>query len=418
MATLKTGYATALKTILDTTPLPAVQTVPLQYGIGRIAAENIYASVNAPSADSSLMDGYAVSLSNLTDNDQQDQVLLRLDGNSAAGQETVRPVLPGNAMRILTGGRIPEGADAVIAEEDTQVSDGQISVNIPVEKGQHILRQGHDIRIGALIVSQGKVLTPGDIGYLTTGGAQKIKVFQPPKVAIIATGDEILLPGQPLTPGKLYASNMLTSHSWCRYYGMDTSLKICKDHPDDLEKCLQQAAQNHDAVITSGGAWTGDRDLTAKCLEKLGWEQYFHRLRLGPGKAAGFGLLNRTPVFILPGGPPSNLVGFLGLALPGLLKMSGFQNHSLPQIPVTLAAAVKSRSDWTHAEFGGLETTDRGILFNPIPKRGSRLKSIASAQALMMIPEGISQVHNGEAAMAYDLRIHSAALVTMDRTDD
>lgn len=405
MTKTETGYIQALDTILDTISPLGTRTIRLQDGVGSIAAEDVISKADAPSADASLMDGYAFDASCLPGGNDARTVRLAISGKAAAGQDKVGPLPAGAAMRVLTGARIPAGANTVVAEEDVQVAGNEILLPGPVGQGQHILDKGRDIRTGALIIKKGETLTPGLIGYLTTGGCREVRVYQRPRVAIIATGDELLLPGAPLTPGKLYASNMLALNSWCRHFGMAVSLEIAGDNRADIENHLQTAVNAHDVVLTSGGAWTGDRDLTAKCLSGLGWKKCFHRLRLGPGKAAGFGLLHQKPVFILPGGPPSNLVGFLTLALPGLMKLCGFKTPGLPRIPARTARAVQSRHDWTHAEFGQLETTAAGMVFHPILKKGSRLKSIAEAQALLLIPEGVSQIDKKEAVMAYDLRI-------------
>ena len=405
MTASKTGYAKAFATTIEKIAPLATEPVSLQDCVGRVTAENVYSKVDAPSADSSLKDGYAINASHILDGQADQPVRLPLLGSSAAGQDIVTPIPAGTAMRILTGARIPSGADTVVAEEFVQVTGKDILLTPPIKKGQDILPKGNDIKTGDQIVKKGRLLTPGMIGYLTTGGCRQIKAYKQPKVAIIATGDEILLPGSPLTPGKLYASNILTVNGWCRHFGMTTSLEISKDNQTDLENCLQHAQQHHDAVITSGGAWTGDKDLTARTLGHLGWEKCFHRIRLGPGKAVGFGLLNQTPVFILPGGPPSNLVTFLTLALPGLLKLAGFKKPGLPQIPARLSQTVKSQEDWTHAEFGTLEKTESEFLFHPIPRRGSRLKSIATAQGLLLIPEGASTMKKDDAVLVYDLRL-------------
>ena len=154
-----------------------------------------------------------------------------------------------------------------------------------------------------------------------------VPVFRKPVVGIIGTGDEIVEPGNPLAEGKLYASNIITLAGWCNRYKMKTRMTIVKDDYDALFNALKILSEETDAVITSGGAWTGDHDMVAQVLEGLGWEEVFHRIRIGPGKAVGFGMLNKKPVFILPGGPPSNLMGFLQIALPGLLALSGHANQ-------------------------------------------------------------------------------------------
>jgi molybdopterin molybdotransferase len=169
---------------------------------------------------------------------------------------------------------------------------------------------------------------------------------------------------------------------------MQTHLDIVRDEPDRIYRTLVRRADTVDAIVTSGGAWTGDRDLMAQILERMGWKQVFHRIRIGPGKAVGFGLLNGKPVFILPGGPPSNLMGFLQIALPGLLKLAGHRLTGLPTANVRLSSELIGRdTDWTQFRYGKLEQGSDVPIFHYL-KGKSRLQSMAEAQAIVVIPEG------------------------------
>jgi len=147
--------------------------------------------------------------------------------------------------------------------------------------------------------------------------------------------------------------------------------------------------------VTSGGAWTSDRDLLAKVLADLGWEKIYHRVRLGPGKAVGFGVLKGKPVFILPGGPPSNLMAFLLLALPGLARLSGTAPPPLRKIGAILKTTVSGQIDWTQAIFGIFEKGPEGLRFNP-KKNRSRLKGMGTADGVLLIPEGETRIEGGE----------------------
>lgn len=358
---------------------------------GYVAAEDIVARADSPSVSTSLKDGYAVRAEDMAAADDGRAASLRIIGSVAAGHQAVDAVEPGTAVRVLTGAPLPAQADTIVAEEFTSLSsNGHIRVTTPTVKGRNILRKGSDTTRGAVLLRAGQIMTPGRIGLLAAGGHQNLRVFQKPGIAIIATGDEILLPGQPLEDGKLYASNMLTLNGWCRHFGFATMMDVVGDDAPALRKRIAQAVSEQDAIVTSGGAWSGDKDMMARVLEELGWEKIYHRVRLGPGKAVGFGLLAGKPVFILPGGPPSNLVAFLELALPALLGLGGHRDAGLRQVAARLAEPVSGQVDWTQAIFGSLQNREDGFHFQPHGRPSSRLQSMAEAQGLLLIPEGVA----------------------------
>jgi len=180
----------------------------------------------------------------------------------------------------------------------------------------------------------------------------------------------------------------MTINAWCERYRMKTLMAVARDDFDTLTSTLKTRSADADAVITSGGAWTGECDLVVQVLEGLGWQQYFHHIRIGPGKAVGFGMLDRKPVFILPGGPPSNLIGFLEIALPGLLALAGYAMCGLPKNHARLAADLEGRErDWTRFFFGRLTEEDGSPVFHPL-HGSSRLRDMAEAEAIVCIPEG------------------------------
>jgi molybdopterin molybdotransferase len=389
------GYKEALNLLFESIkPVPAEQ-VSLIHAIGCIVASDLISHVDSPTQDASLKDGYAVLSGEVANALPEAPVRLRLSGYLAAGDEKTIKLTPGTTVQVLTGARIPEGADAVVAEEFTTPEGTDIIVKAHAEPGRNILPHGNDVAIGKIVVKSGRLITPGLAGLLAAAGHSAIPVHKKPQVGIISTGDEIVAPGNPLPKGKLYASNMVTLAAWCVKYGMKTQMSIAMDNHKSLLDTLKTMVEDTDAVITSGGAWTGDRDLVAHVLENMGWEQKFHRIRIGPGKAVGFGILAGKPVFILPGGPTSNLMGFFQIALPGLLAMSGHSNPGLPATNARLASNLLGReSDWTHFFFGVLQETDGLPVFHPV-KHKSRLQSIADATAIASIQEGQMQIAAG-----------------------
>ena len=395
MKGMNIGLKEALSlTIRAIKPLPA-EDVSLVDSIDRTAALDLNALVDSPSLDASSKDGYAVLSHDVAHATVEKPVRLRLLGSIEAGCESNIQIKPGTTARILTGARIPTGADAVVAEEFVKQGDKDIFVEIFAEPGRNILPHGKDVSLNKCILRSGQQISPGMAGFIAAAGHSMVPVFRNPVVGIIGTGDEIVEPGKPLSEGKLYASNIVTLAGWCSKYKMKTRMRIVRDDYDAILKELKMLSEGTDAIITSGGAWTGDRDMVAQVLEGLGWKEMFHRIRIGPGKAVGFGILDEKPVFILPGGPTSNLMGFLQIALPGLLALSGHSSPGLQRINARLGSDLRGRElDWTNFFFGILEYEKGLPTFFPIKKR-SRLSSIADAKAVAAIPEGEEYISKG-----------------------
>lgn len=395
MKNLSIGLEKALSITLENIkPLPA-ENVELVACVDRVAGADLYALVDSPSMDASLKDGYAVLSHEVADAAPDRPVRLKMTGYLAAGAEKNIELKLGTAVRVLTGARIPAGADAVVAEEFVKPEENDVLIENFAEPGRNILPRGSDVSAGKCIIRSGRTISSGMAGLLAAAGHSTVPVIRNPTVGIIGTGDEIVAPGEPLAEGKLYASNVMTLAAWCSRYRMKSLMTVVHDDFDTISSTLSAVAGEADAVITSGGAWVSDRDMVAQALEGLGWKELFHRIRIGPGKAVGFGILHSKPVFILPGGPSSNLMGFLQIALPGLLAMAGHSDPGLPRTYARLGSDLEGRvSDWTHFFFGTLEEKDGLPVFHPL-KGASRLRSIADAQAIAAIPEGQDYLTEG-----------------------
>lgn len=389
------GLKEALRLTLENIePLPA-ENATLADCVDRVAASDLFALVDSPSMDVSRKDGYAVLSREVAGATCVDPVRLQLLGSMAAGGKGDIHLGPGTTVRVLTGARIPPGADAVIAEEFTKQEGRHVLIEAPAGTVRNILPRGGDVASGRQVLQSGRRISPSMAGLLAAAGHSEAPVFKNPVVGIIGTGDEIVEAGKALKEGELYASNIVTLAGWCNKYKMNPRTAIVKDDYNAILNALKTFSSETDALITSGGAWTGDRDMVAQVLEDLGWKKVFHRVRMGPGKAVGFGMLDKKPVFILPGGPPSNLMGFLQIALPGLLALCGHVNPGLPGIKARLASKLKGGdTDWTDFFFGTLEFNGELPAFHPMQKR-SRLNSIAEAAAIISIPEGQDNLPEG-----------------------
>lgn len=273
-------------------------------------------------------------------------------------------------------------------------------MRIDARPGRNILPKGSDIVAGEPLFPAGLRLRPTQVGLLAAAGYASARVYRRPRVAVIATGDEVVAPGMPLQHGKLFASNLVTLAAWCAHYGMQASTQVAPDNADSIQAAFEEAIATHDAIVTSGGAWKGERDLVARVLDELGWTRYYHRVRLGPGKAVGFGLLQGKPVFCLPGGPPSNHAAFMTLALPGLMKLAGDASPGLPRQVVELAGDLDGQEDWTQCIHGRLEQRGDTVLFHSLKQMASRLGMMAQADSLVLIPAGVAHIPAGTRLLA------------------
>ncbi len=389
------GLKEALSLTLDGIGRLKPVLMPVHEACGHVAARDITAMVDCPSATSSLRDGYAVVSRDVAKASPENGIPLKITGTLSAGDPTQKTVRPGEAVQVLTGAVIPKGADAVVSVEFTETRGDRVICHRDAPPGCNLLFQGSDVAKGGLIMNRGEVLTPALTGLLAAGGRDRVSVYPSPRVAVCATGDEVIAPGRSLKPGQLYASNIVTLYSWLRHFNMSGETAVVRDRPHDLKETFQKLLSRNDVLLTSGGAWKSERDLTTKILDEMGWEMLFHRVRIGPGKAVALGILEGKPVFCLPGGPPSNEMAFLQIALPGLLKMAGKPSTPFEIRKFRLAEEVSGDVTWTQFLQASLEKRDKE--WWAVPHRmKSRIQSQARAKALIGIPEGVHRLASGE----------------------
>jgi molybdopterin molybdotransferase len=371
--------------------------VSLEDATGRILSRHVSARVDSPSADVSLKDGYAVRSIDTAHASMQRPARLRVAGSRFAGEGGETKTPPGACVQITSGATLPEDADAVVAIEHCTKTPEGIQIPETVSPGLNVLIRGSDIAAATTLGEPGDWLSPGMVGWLAAAGLERVPVVRLPEVSLVATGDEVVAPGAPLQPGQLYASNLVTLSAWLRAFGINTAMEIVPDRREQIEQELPRALEGRDVLLTSGGAWGSERDLVVDCLEELGWQRVFHRVRIGPGKAVGFGLLAGRPVFCLPGGPPSNEMAFLQLALPGILRMAGWRRPPFPSVRARLTEPVQGREiDWTQLKRGKL-SQGRDGLFRVTPYRPrSRLESMALADCLIVVPEGAERLETDQ----------------------
>ncbi len=392
------GYREACD-IIEANVSPAGEEVlPINRCVGRVVAANLAAQVSYPSIDVSLKDGFAVHSADVVYADRRKPVCLKVVGSVFAGDKYEGYVKDGCAVKVCSGSPIPDGADAVVAGEFCEEGSMQdVFIKADAGPGRNILRSGVEVEAGATIVRSGERLLPGYLGLAAAAGVSQIRVHRQPCVAIISIGDEVVAPGKRLHIGQLYASNLVTMEAWLASFGISCVTSVVIDHESAIREELQKHLPDVDAILTSGGAWGSERDLVIGTLNGLRWQKLFHYVRMGPGKGIAFGLWENVPVFCLPGGPASNEMAFLQLALPALLRMGGETRHPLQTVPARLMEDVKGRHlAWTEFKDAVVILDGEGRYRVALYKNGSRLQAIASASGLICIPEGKESLHSGD----------------------
>lgn len=361
----------------------AAETVALAEAAGRVLARGVTARLTQPPADVSAMDGYAVRAA-----DAAEGARLTVIGAAPAGRPFAGTVGAGQAVRIFTGGFIPAGADAVLLQEDAEAADGQVLVKEAVRVGRHIRRRGLDFAEGAEVLPAGRRLTPRDIGLAAASNNPWLAVHRKPRIGILATGDEIALPGDPIPPGGIVSSNAHAIAALIRARGGDPV--VLPIAPDDARAIAGVAATAHafDMLVTTGGASVGEHDLIQTALGTEGFELGFWKIAMRPGKPLIWGHLGRTPVLGLPGNPVSALVCGVLFLIPALDRMSGLPGAAPPMRRVLTGAPLAEndrRADYLRATVsfdkeGRMRVTPAAV------QDSSMMGTLARADALVMRP--------------------------------
>ncbi len=392
------GYREAFNLVGSNVRPVGVEEIPLDLCAGRVVAEDMVAQVSYPSSDVSLKDGFAVKSEDVADASRRRPVRLRVAGSVFAGSKFEGEVQRGNAVKVCSGAPIPLGADAVVSGEFCEeVSPEEVYIRADAENGRNVLRAGGEVKAGATIVSSGGRLVPGYLGLAAAAGISCVSIYRRPRVAVVGVGDEVVAPGAELRPGQLYASNLVTIAAWLASFNVPCVTSVVRDNEADIKKELLSHLPGVDAILTSGGAWGSERDLVIGTLDGLGWREVFHHVRMGPGKGIAFGLWEDKPVFCLPGGPASNEMAFLQLALPGILRMGGEDRHPLLTVSARLTENLKGRHRaWTEFKDATLSRDRGGNYTVELYRNRSRLQAIASANSLVCIPEGTESLRAGD----------------------
>ena len=331
----------ARRRILDGfAPLPAEQ-VSLANALGRVLVHDIASRRTQPPSAVSAMDGYAVRAGDVADA----PVALQIIGQAPAGGAYGGIVGTGECVRIFTGGPVPRGADAIVIQEDTDADGDRVTVKAAVPEGHYIRPAGLDFSAGEICLKAGRILSARDIGLAAAMNVPWLMVHRRPRVAILATGDEVVMPGDPLGPNQIVSSNGLSLGAFVQARGgTPVQLGIAPDNRDALA-AMAAGARGADLLVTTGGVSVGEHDLVHSVLSEAGLELDFWRIAMRPGKPLLFGRIGDTPVLGLPGNPVSSLICAIVFMVPALDRMQGVATVARPRHTVRLAVPLRQNDE-------------------------------------------------------------------------
>jgi len=383
-------FADALQRIIESAPLMASERVDLALGIGRVLAEDLMAGAALPGFDYSAMDGYAVALSAFTGAGPWS---LPVRGESRAGA-LAAPLVPNHACRIFTGAPLPEGANAVVMQEDVTRTDDVATFVVAPPLGAHIRRRGEDLAQGALALGKGTRLTPFQIGLAAAVDRSELLVARRPRVAILCTGEELRSPGSPATPGSIPDSN---GPSLAAMVAAAGAIPVLAPRTGDTlaatEAALRGALRSCDLLLTVGGVSVGEHDLVRAALANVGAELEFWKVKIRPGKPLAFGRHGETLILGLPGNPVSAQITFALFGMPLLRAMQGDRNP----IPARGRARLQNALRQNPGRTGFYRAQLQGDLAIAASNQASgSAASLAHADALLILPAESTGLAAGE----------------------
>ena len=378
---------------LDPEPTDLLET------LGATLAEDVVADRDVPPFRNSAMDGYAVRGVDVA----TAPVQLRVTGDIAAGATPTGSVGAGEAMRIMTGAPMPDGADTIVRVEDTDNRTDTVTITAATRPGTSVRAAGEDLRQGETILRRGVVLRAAEIGVLATLGRKTVSVVRRPRVAVLSTGDELVELDETLEPGQIRDANRYSLASAARASGaIPVPLGIVRDTADDLRRALRDAAARADLIVTSGGVSVGDHDHVKPVVDELG-SMDFWSIAIRPGRPLAFGEIDGTLIFGLPGNPVSALLGFELFVRPAVLKMAGRGLLHRPRTTATFDDTLDTPPGLRFFARGIYDATS-GTVRTTGPQGSGILRSMALANCFIDIPDTVHHVGRG-------------ATVTVIRTD-
>lgn len=389
-------YRDALREIRNRTKPLAAETVPLAEAAGRTLASDVRASEPVPPFAKATMDGYAVRAADTRPGRGLAHVILGVIEDLPAGRTSRKSIGAGQAVRIMTGAPLPKGADAVVMVEDTEKAGSKVLVRGQISPGDNIGLAGEDLERGALALEKGHLIGPAEIGMLAAVGRASVRVARRPVLAVIATGDEIVEPGERLGRGRIRNANGYTLSALAAQAGALTAyLGIARDNTASLKKAFKKA-QNADILVLSGGVSVGDYDLVRDELIASGVRPVFWQVRIKPGKPTFFGTRGKGLVFGLPGNPTSAMVTFHLFVRPAIDRMLGRTEIGLRPGKAVLQEEIPLKPGRTQFLRAVLSADGPELRVNPFPdQRSGVLRSMVRSRALIVVPAETGRLEKG-----------------------
>ncbi len=379
-------------TALDT------ESIDLMESGGRVLAEDIRATFDMPRFNNSAMDGFAVRASDLMGASKNKPIILKLIGGIAAGDSGDLSIGQGECTRCMTGAPLPRGADAIVIVEDTSGFEDKNEVKIFTESfsGKNIRYKGEEISNGDILIKKNQLISASEIGILASFGYAKVLVYRVPKIAIFATGDELLEPGEVLKDGKIYNSNLYIFSELVRQRGFNVVMKeVVNDSPESLRIFLSEALNNCDIIISSGGVSMGKYDYVRDIFMELGVEEHFWKVTQKPGKPLFFGTKSGKMIFGLPGNPVSSFLGFMVWVWPVFDRLMKVQKSQW--IKAKLETPFPQEPIKTRFLFGKLFVKKENLMCTPSSKIGSHmLSSSLDANCIIKADPGQGDLQKGK----------------------
>jgi molybdopterin molybdotransferase len=403
----------ALEKILGEVDVLEAEQAPILDSLGQVLAEDIKSDIDVPPLDNSAMDGFAVRSEDTQGASEKTPRFLKVIGTIMAGSVSDKEVVPGTAMRIMTGAPVPRGADSVVqfelTDEEKNTDTTRVGIMAESRPGHNVRKAGEDIARGTVVLRKGIVIRPSEIGLMASVGYSRVKVIRRPLVAVLSTGSELVEPGSPLTAGKIYDSNVFSIAALVkRYGGIPKVLGMARDDEKELLARLKQV-EDADMLITTGGVSMGDYDMVKDILARDG-KMVFWQVKVKPGKPLAFGKIKgrdkdgkarSIPHLGLPGNTVSCMVSFELFVRPALLRMMGKKNVAKPVVEAIIEESVKNDAGRRLYNRAIVEKRNGHYYARMTGPQGSGiLSSMSLANGLVMIPEERKAVNKGETVQA------------------